>query len=245
MVRLVRAVARGIDDVATPGGIRVFVAALSLTLVGHLLVNTFLDGLVLSGYGLTLTVDYGATLPLGPSTAAWLLAAAWVVGSWLLVVACRVFAGGERSLTVDDLTRDALPATLRTAIATGLGGTLVFAGFAFGVVPGILLLAHLLFVPVFVAVDGDGLDDALLRSWRLAAARRVRVLTLTTLAVALVVACVLGVGIIGSGVLELLVGSVLVAALGLSLVGVAVDLRRQHESSGPGRASGRLHGAGV
>jgi hypothetical protein len=245
MVRLVRALARGIDDVATPGGARVFVAALALALVGHLLVNTLLDGLVVSGYGLTLTVDYGATLPVGPTAAAWLLAGTWVVGSWLLVVACRVFAGAERSLTVDDLTRDALPATLRTAIATGLGGALVVVGFAFGVAPGILLLAHLLFVPVFVAVDGDGLDDALLRSWRLAAARRVRVLALTTLVTALLVASVVAAGMIGTAGLELVVGSTLVAALGLALVGVAVDLRRQHESSGPGRASGRLHGAGV
>ena len=243
MVRLVRAVARGIDDIATPGGARVFVAVLSLTLVGHLLVNTFLDGLVLSGYGLTLTVEYGATLPLGPSAATWLLAAVWVVGSWLLVVTCRVFAGGERSLTVDDLTRDALPATLRTAIATGVGGTLILVGFVFGVAPGILLLAHLLFVPIFVAVDG--LDGALLRSWRLAAAWRVRVLALTTLVVALVVVSLLAVGVIASTALELLIGSVLVAVLSLALVGVAVDLRRQHESSGRGRASDRLHSAGV
>lgn len=245
MVRLVRAVARGIDDIATPGGARVFVAVLSLTLVGHLLVNTFLDGLVLSGYGLTLTVEYGATLPLGPSAATWLLAAVWVVGSWLLVVTCRVFAGGERSLTVDDLTRDALPATLRTAIATGVGGTLILVGFVFGVAPGILLLAHLLFVPIFVAVDGDGLDGALLRSWRLAAAWRVRVLALTTLVVALVVVSLLAVGVIASTALKLLIGSVLVAVLSLALVGVAVDLRRQHESSGRGRASDRLHSAGV
>lgn len=245
MVRLVRALARGIDDVATPGGVRVFVAALALTLVGHLLVNTLLDGLVLSGYGLTVTVEYGTTLPVGPTAAAWLLAGAWLVGSWLLVVACRVFAGGERTLSVDDLTRDALPATLRTAIATGLGGALVLAGFAFGIAPGILLLAHLLFVPVFVAVDGDGLDDALLRSWRLAAAARVRVLALTTLATALVVASVLAAGTIGAPGVEIVVAGALVTTLGLSLVGVVVDLRRQHESGGRGRASGRLHGAGV
>ncbi len=245
MVRLVRALARGIDDVATPGGARVFVAALALTVVGHLLVNTLLDGLVVSGYGVAVTAEYGATLPVGPTAAAWLLAGGWLVGSWLLVVACRVFAGTERTLTVDDLTRDALPATLRTAIATGLGGALVLLGLGFGVAPGILLLAHLLFVPVFVAVDGDGLDDALLRSWRLAAAARGRVLALTTLAVALAVASVLVAGAVGAGGLEVVLASALVAALALSLVGVVVDLRRQHESSGPGRASGRLHGAGV
>jgi hypothetical protein len=245
MARLVRALARGIDDVATPAGARLFVAALALTLVGHLLMNTLLDGLVVSGYGLSLTIAYGATLPVGPTGAAWLLAGVWLVGSWLLVVACRAFAGPEGVLNVDDLTRDALPATLRTAIATSLGGVLVLAGFAFGVAPGILLLAHLLFVPVFVAVDGDGLDDAVVRSWRVAAAGRVRVLALTTLVVALLVASVVVAGAIGSAGLELLAGSVLVAGITLSVVAVAVDLRRQHDKSGPGQASGRLHGAGV
>ncbi|MFB6168577.1 MAG: hypothetical protein ABEJ43_06995 [Haloferacaceae archaeon] len=244
MVRLVRALARGTDDVATPAGARLFVAALALTLAGHLILNTLLDGIVVSGYGLTLTIDYATTLPVGPTVAAWLLAATWLVGSWLLVVACRAFAGSTGVLSVDDLTRDALPATLRTAIATGLGSVLVLAGFAFGVAPGVLLLAHLLFVPVFVAVDGDGLDDAAVRSWRLAAAGRVRVLALTTLAVALAVAGVVVAGAVGGG-LELLVGSVFVAAVALAVVGVAVDLRRQHDQGGPGRASGRPHSAGV
>jgi hypothetical protein len=245
MVRLARALARGIDDVATPAGGRLFAAAVALALVGHLLVNTVLDGLVVSAYGLVVTVGYDATLPVGPGTAAWLFAGAWLAGSWLLVVACRAFAGPEDGLTVDDLTRDALPATLRTAIATGVGGALVLAGLAFGVAPGVLLAAHLAFVPVYVAVDGAGLDDAVVGSWRLAAAERLRVLALTAAAFALAVGVAVGVGLVGSAGLELLLGGVVLAGLALALVGVVVDVRRQHEDAAPGRARGRTLGAGV
>jgi hypothetical protein len=71
------------------------------------------------------------------------------------------------------------------------------------------------------------------------------VLALATLVVALLVASVVVAGAIGSAGLELLAGSVLVAGITLSVVAVAVDLRRQHDKSGPGQASGRLHGAGV
>jgi hypothetical protein len=245
MVRLVRALARGVDDVTTPGGLRLLVAAVALALVGQLLVNTVLDGLVVSAYGLSLTAAYATTLPVGPTAAAWLFAALWVVGSWVLVVVCRAFAGPTGHLEVSDLTRDALPATLRTAVATGVGGALVLAGFAFGVAPGVLLAAHLLFVPVFVAVDGDGLDDAVVRSWRLAAAERVRVLALTTLAVGLAVAVLAGAGALVGPTVELLLVSAVVALLALSLVAVAVEVRRQYEDSRPGRARSRARGAGV
>jgi len=245
MVRLVRALARGVDDVATPAGVRLLAAALALALLGQLLVNTVLDGLVVSALGRSVVVSYAATLPVAPTTAAWLLAALWLVGSYVLVVVCRAFAAPGESLRVDDLTRDALPATLRVAVAVAVGSALTLAGFAFGVAPGILLAAHLLFVPVFVAVDGDGLDDAVVRSWRLAAAERVRVLALTTLAAALVAGTLVGVGALVGPTPELLLGSAVVAAVAVSLVAVAVDVRRQHEDRGPGRARRRTRGAGV
>ena len=244
MVRLVRALARGIDDVATPAGGRLFAAVAALALVAHLLVNTALDGLVVSAYGLVVTLGYDLTLPVGPGAAVWLLAGAWLAGSWLLVVACRAFAAPEDGLTVDVLTRDALPATLRTAVATGVGGVLVLVGLVFGIAPGILLAAHLAFVPVFVAVDGAGLDDAVVRSWRLAPAERLRVLALTgTTFVVTVGVVVVGAG--GSSGLGLLLGGTALAGLAVALVGVAVDVRRQHDDSSPGRATGRTLGTGV
>lgn len=245
MVRLVRALTRGVDDVTTPAGARLLVAVVALVTLGQLLVNTVLDGLVVSAFGLSATVTYAATLPVGPTAAAWLLVGAWVVGSYLLVVCCRAFAGPAESLRVEEFTRDALPATLRTAIATALGGTLVLVGLAFGVVPGILVATHLLFVPVFVAVDGAGLDDAVVRSWRVAAAGRVRMLVLTTLALALTAVVLLAVGVVGSPALELLVGSLVVSLLVTALVGVVVDVRRQHDDARPGRRRGRRYGTGA
>lgn len=245
MVRLVRALARGVDDVVTPAGVRLLAAALAVALLGQLLVSTVLDGLLVSAFGLSMTVSYAATLPVGPTTAAWLLVGLLTAGSYVLVVVCRAFAAPDGSLRVEDLTRDALPATLRTAVAVAVGGVLVLAGSVFGVVPGILLAAHLLFVPVFVAVDGSGLDDAVVRSWRLAAAERVSVLVLTTLAAALAVASLVGAGVLVGATIELFLGSVAVAVVAVSLVAVAVDVRRQHEDAGAGRARRRTRGAGV
>jgi hypothetical protein len=245
MVRLVRALARGVDDVTTPAGVRLLVAALALVLSGQLLVNTVFDGLVVSALGLSVVVSYAVTLPVGPAAATWLLVVLWVVGSYVLVVVCRAFAAPGESLRVEDLTRDALPATLRTAVAVAAGGALTLAGLAFGVAPGILLAAHLLFVPVFVAVDGDGLDDAVVRSWRLTAAERVRVLALTTFGAAVAAAALVGVGALVGPTLELLLGSAAAAAVAVSLVAVAVDVRQQHGDGGPGRARRSARGAGV
>lgn len=249
MVRLSRAFARGMDDVATPAGTRLFVAALGLVTVGNLLVNTVLDGLVFEAYGATLTTSYPVSLPVGPGLAVWLLVAAWALGSWLLVVLCRTFAAdGTTALRAKDFRREALPATLRTMIATGVGGALVFLGVGFGIVPGLLLAAHLLYVPVYVAVEDAGLDTAVVRSWQLAAAHRARAIALVTVAAALVgvLAVVSAVTTVGTPVLEFLVGVLGTALLGVVVVGAAVDLHRQHGQGGGVRpGAGQRRGAGA
>lgn len=249
MVRLSRAFARGMDDVATPAGTRLLVAAIGLVALGNLLVNTVLDGLVIEAYGATLTTSYVVTLPVGPGVAVWLFAAAWVLGSWLLVVLCRTCADdGSTALRMKDFRHEALPATLRTAIGTGVGGALVLAGFVFGIVPGILLAAHLLFVPVFVAVDDTGLDTAVVRSWQLAAAHRARAIGLVTVVTALV-GVLAGFGAattLGSPVLEFLLGVVALALLGVVVVGIAVDVHRQHgQGNGVRSGASQRRGAGA
>jgi hypothetical protein len=230
------------DDVATPAGTRLLVAAAALVAFGNLLVNTVLDGIVVELFDAALVTSYAVALPVDPGVAVWLLVAAWLVGSWLLVVLCRSFAAdGTEVLRVSDLRREALPATLRTAIVTGVGGTLVLAGLAFGIVPGLLLAAHLLFAPVFVAVDDAGLDTAIVGSWRLAAANRVRAIGLVTIAAALagVLGGVAATTTLGSPVLEFLLGVVVTAFLGVVGVGVAVDIYRQHGDGGGLRAGTR------
>ena len=111
--------------------------------------------------------------------------------------------------------------------------------------PGILVATHLLFGPVFVAVDGAGLDDAVVRSWRVAAAGRVRMLVLTTLALALTAVVLLAVGVVGSPALELLVGSLVVSLLVTALVGVVVLATDVDDDARPGRRRGRRYGTGA
>lgn len=248
MVRLGRAVVRGIDDATTSGGARLVLASFAVAAAANLLLNTVLDGLVveIAALDTTVTTAYPVALSVPPGVATWLLVGAWIVGSWLLVVACRTFAGETGRLERADLTRDALPATIRTAAITGVGGALTLAGFVFGIVPGVLLFAHLVFAPVFVAVDGDGLAGAVARSWQLAAENRVRALAaaagLTAVAAAGgAVGALLGVG---SPALEFLLGALAVALFAVVTVGIAVDFRRQHERSGPS-PSGAARGTGA
>ncbi|MFB6301912.1 MAG: hypothetical protein ABEH78_03505 [Haloferacaceae archaeon] len=249
MVRLTRALARGLEDTLTPAGVRLFAATLLLVTAVQLLANTYLDGIVLAAFGHRLVVDYAATLPLGSSTAMWLLVGLLFAGSWLLVVFLRsLVRDADGGIHPDDVLHEALPATIRTAVAVAVGGTLVLAGLAFGIGPGVLLAGHLLFVPVFVAIEDDGLIGAVARSWKLAAAHRVRVLTFTAVVTLLVGG--IGVGSVLSTALdpwlEFLLGVGGTTAVLFVAICACVDIYRQHDDgrSTPAGTS-RSHGAGA
>lgn len=249
MVRLTRALARGLDDTLTPVGVRLFATTLVLVAAVQLLVNTYLDGASVAVLGRRFAVDYAATLPVSSSTAVWLLVGLLFAGSWLLVVFLRsLVRDADGGIHPDDVLHEALPATIRVALAGAVGGTLVLAGLAFGIGPGVLLAAHLLFVPVFVAVEDDGLIGAVARSWKLAAANRIRVLGFTAGVTALVGG--IGVASVLSTLLdpwlEFLLG--VVATTLILFVGTCacVDLYRQHDDgrTTPGGAR-QGHGAGA
>lgn len=249
MVRLTRALARGLDDTLTPVGVRLLAATLLLVSAVQLLVNTYLDGTGVAVLGRRFVVDYAATLPVAPSTAAWLLVGLLFAGSWLLVVFLRsLVRDADGGIHPDDVLHEALPATIRVAVAGAVGGTLVLAGLAFGIGPGVLLAGHLLFVPVFVAVEDEGLIGAVVRSWELAATHRVRVLAFTAAVTALVggigVASVLSTTL--APWLEFLLGVVGTTLILFVATCVCVDLYRQHDGGRSARAgTSRGHGAGA
>ncbi|MFB6156727.1 MAG: hypothetical protein ABEJ34_02665 [Haloferacaceae archaeon] len=249
MVRLARAVARALDDALTPAGVRLLGATLLLVSTGQLLVNTLLHGTTIQLPWTEVVLAYPATLPLGDSAAAWLFAGLWVVASYLLVVFLRTLVrDGDDGIHPDDVLHEALPATLRVAVAGAAGGALVLAGLAFGIGPGVLLAAHLLFVPVFVAVEDAGLISAVVDSWQLAAAHRVRVLAFTA-----VVTVLLGaVGVAGAlsasldPWLEFLLGVAATVVVLSVAVPAVVDVYRQHgENAGPPSGTGQRRGAGA
>jgi hypothetical protein len=249
MVRLARALARGLDDALTPAGVRLFLGALLVVSTVQLLVNTLLDGVwvALPGGG-RLVVGYVATLPLGREAAAWALAATWLGGSWLLVVLVRTLARDtDDQIHPGDVTREALPATLRVAVATAAGAALTLVGLAFGLAPGVLVAGHALFVPVVVAVEDAGLVTAVGRSWTLAAAHRVRMLALVSGALALLAAAA-GVGLLSDALapwLEFVLGVGAATLLGFVTVGSAVDIYRQHGTDAGARSSARDSRAGA
>ncbi|MFB6280568.1 MAG: hypothetical protein ABEH40_00925 [Haloferacaceae archaeon] len=249
MVRLTRAIARGLDDTLTPVGVRLFATTLVLVSAVQLLVNTVLDGTAVAVLGRRFVVEYATTVPVDPSTAAWLLVGLLFAGSWLLVVFLRsLVRDADGGIHPDDVLHEALPATVRVALAGGVGGTLVLAGLAFGIGPGVLLAAHLLFVPVFVAVEDEGLIGAVARSWELAAAHRIRVLGLTAAVTALVgavgVASVLSAAL--SPWLEFLLGVVAVTLVLFVATCACVDIYRQHDDGRSTPAGARQgHGAGA
>lgn len=247
MVRITRALARGLEDALTPVGVRLFAVTLLLVSAVQLLVNTYLDGLVVAVLGRRFVVDYATTLPVRSSTAAWLLVGLLFAGSWLLVVFLRsLVRDADGGIHPDDVLHEALPATIRVALAGAVGGTLVLAGLAFGIGPGVLLAGHLLFVPVFVAVEDDGLVGATVRSWELAAAHRIRVLAFTAAATLLVggvgVASLLSAAL--DPWLEFLLGVVATTLVLVVSIPACVDVYRQHDDGRRTPAStGRGHGA--
>lgn len=247
MVRIARALARGFDDALTPAGVRLFGATLLLLIATELLVNTFLDGLSVAVPGGRLVLGFATTLPLAPGTAVWLLVGLWVLGSWLLVVFVRtLFRDGSDGIHPEDVIREGLPATLRMTVATGIGGVLVLAGLAFGIGPGVLLAAHLLFVPVFLAVEDAGLLTAVVKSWQVAAEHRVRVLAFTTV-VTLLLGAIAVAGALATSLdpwLEFLLGISAIAFVCFVSLAVVVDVYRQHGERGR-RSHGARHGLGA
>ena len=249
MVRITRALARGLEDALTSAGVRLLGATLLLVTAVQLLANTFLDGIAVSAFGGRVVVGYAARLPIGPSAAAWLLVCLLFVGSWLLVVFLRsLVRDGDGGIHPNDVMHEALPATLRVAVAGAVGGTLVLAGLAFGIGPGVLLAGHLLFVPVFVAVEDASLVDAVARSWELAAAHRLRVLAFTA-----AVFAALGTIGVASALstaldpwLEFLLGVVATGLILFLSTCACVDLYRQHDDGRRARAgTSQGHGAGA
>jgi len=249
MVRITRAVARGLEDALTPVGVRLFAATLALVTAVQLLVNTYLDGRAVAVLDRRIVVEYAATLPLAASTAAWLLVGLLFAGSWLLVVFLRsLVRDADGGIRAEDVLHEALPATVRVAVAVAVGGTLVLAGLAFGIGPGVLLAAHLLFVPVLVAVEDEGLVGATVRSWELAATHRVRVLAFTAV-VTLLLGGIGAAGVLSAGLdpwLEFLLGVVATSLILFVATGTCVDVYRQHDGgrSTPAGTS-RGHGAGA
>lgn len=134
------------------------------------------------GVGTTLAVPFTLPTPVaGVVVAACLLAL-----SYLSVVAIRTFIAGERDAVPGDFYTEGLVWAIPNLFVGGLVTMiLVTIGFALLFVPGIFLLVSFVFMPMYVAVEGDDFVTALRRSWALARGDRWSILGLVLVVVAI------------------------------------------------------------
>ncbi|AZH26868.1 hypothetical protein [Haloplanus aerogenes] len=106
--------------------------------------------------------------------------------SYLSVVAIRTFVAGTRDTIPGEFYTDGVVWAVPNLFVGGLVTmVLVTIGFALLFVPGIFLLVSLLFMPVYVAVEGDNFVTAMRRSWALARGDRLAILGLVLVVVAI------------------------------------------------------------
>lgn len=210
-----RALREGADRTASRNG-AVLVAAVSLvalasTVAGHTLRTAFLSqfggSVVPTGLLGTLALGSGdgpLAVPLPASLAAVVWVTALVVGESVRVVALRTFAGPPTDTIPESAARRRLgAATVASLVASLVARLAVAAGLVLLVVPGVVLAAGLLFVRARVAIEDEGVVDALTGSWALTRGDRLA-------AVGLVVAVVgasVGLTLVAGGVRLLLSGA--------------------------------------
>lgn len=133
-------------------------------------------------------VDAGIAVPvsLPPPVAAVVVAVSLLALSYLSVVAIRTFVTGDRDAIPREHYAEGVVWAVANLVVGGLVTMLlVTVGFALLFVPGVFLLVSLLFVPVYVAVEGDNFVTAMRRSWALARGDRLAVLGLVLVVVAI------------------------------------------------------------
>jgi hypothetical protein len=131
----------------------------------------------------------GATLPepvpVPVPVAAAVVATSLVALSYLSVVAIRTFVADERDAIPRSFYTDGVVWAVPNLFVGGLVTMfLMAAGFALLIVPGVFLLVSFVFVPVYVAVEGDNFVTAMRRSWALVRGDRLPVLGLVLVVVA-------------------------------------------------------------
>ncbi|GAB6862162.1 hypothetical protein ACFR97_05910 [Haloplanus litoreus] len=154
------------------------------------------------------------------------VAATVVVGSLLAltvlsVVAIRTFVADERDAIPREFWTEGLGWAVLNLFVGGLVTTvLLTVGFALLIVPGVFLLVGLVFMAMYVAVDGDNFVTAMRRSWALARGNRLSILGLVLVVASLGFAVGIGFSVMnlaaslaGFGVVTPLLAAVLVAPM--------------------------------
>jgi hypothetical protein len=169
--------------------------------------------------GVTAQIPTPGALPV-PVAGAVVLACLLVL-TLLSVVAIRTFVAGERTAIPREFYTDGLAWAVPNLLLGGLVTmVLLTVGFTLLIVPGVFLLVGLVFMAMYVAVDGDDFVTAMRQSWALARGNRWSILGLVLVvaalgfAVGIVFSVVnLVVSIAGLGVLTPLLTAVLVAPM--------------------------------
>lgn len=183
------------------GGSRVASRTGALLTVGYLVLYAVYQ----TGYNALLNalyarigIDAGITAPVSLPTPV----AAAVVGGCLLglsylgVVSIRTFVAGERDAIPREFYTDGVVWAVANLFVGGLVTlVLVTVGFALLLIPGVFLLVSLVFVAMYVAVEGDDFVTAMRRSWALARGNRWSILGLVLVVAALGFALGIGFGV--------------------------------------------------
>jgi len=158
-------------------------------------------------------------VPIPVPVAAAVVAASLVGLSYLSVVAIRTFVADERDAIPRSLYTDGVVWAVPNLFVGGLVTMLLMTvGFALLIAPGVFLLISFVFVPVYVAVEGDDFVTAMRRSWALARGDRLPILGFVLVVVAAGLA--LGVVFAITNIVATLAGARIVTPL-LAAVAVA------------------------
>jgi len=131
------------------------------------------------------------------SVAAVVVAASLLALAWLSLVAIRTFVADERDAIPRGFWTDGVAWALPNLLVGGLlTSLLVTVGLVFLLVPGLFLLVGLVFVAMYVAVEGDDFVTAMRRSWGLARGNRLSILGLFVVVAALGGAVGVGFGLV-------------------------------------------------
>lgn len=172
------AAASGFRRLVTPAGFGLFVAFAVVQYVALAATMTVFTG--------SLDVSLPYTLPLPGFAAALVALLGFIALSVVGVVATRTFANARDGFDAERATEDLARRTLTYLAAGVIVGLAIFVGTILLVVPGIYAAVSLLFVPVFVAVEDDGLRAAIDHSTSLASGHKWRLFgLLLVLAIAL------------------------------------------------------------
>ncbi|WP_251342394.1 hypothetical protein [Haloplanus halophilus] len=190
--------------------------------------------------GLDAEIPAPVALPL-PAAAA-VVAACLLVLTYLSVVAIRTFVAGERDAIPGEFWTDGVAWAVANLLVGGLVTTvLLTVGFALLLLPGLVLLVGLVFMAMFVAVEGENFVTAMRRSWALARGNRWSILglVLVVAAVGLVIGVAFGavnvaLSLAGLGSLTPLLAAVLVAPMtmyNVAAVAAAFDQLRSRPTA--------------